>query len=66
MTPVAAQCVYCREKPAEPEWRPFCSDRCRLLDLARWIDGEYRIAGEQLVDRSDMDELPDARDPDNH
>lgn len=39
-------CVYCRKEPIAPEWHPFCSERCRLLDLARWIDGDYRIAGE--------------------
>ena len=22
---------------------PFCSDRCRLIDLGRWIDGAYAI-----------------------
>ncbi len=24
---------------------PFCSDRCRLVDLGRWIDGKYAIPG---------------------
>ena len=24
---------------------PFCSDRCRLSDLGKWFDEEYRIAG---------------------
>jgi endogenous inhibitor of DNA gyrase (YacG/DUF329 family) len=24
---------------------PFCSDRCRLIDLGRWIDGAYKIPG---------------------
>ena len=24
---------------------PFCSDRCKLVDLGRWIDGDYAIAG---------------------
>jgi endogenous inhibitor of DNA gyrase (YacG/DUF329 family) len=24
---------------------PFCSDRCRLIDLGRWIDGAYTIPG---------------------
>ncbi|MBW2524129.1 MAG: DNA gyrase inhibitor YacG [Deltaproteobacteria bacterium] len=23
---------------------PFCSDRCRLLDLHRWLEGDYRIS----------------------
>ena len=28
-----------------PAWRPFCSERCKLQDLARWADGAYRVAG---------------------
>jgi len=24
---------------------PFCSDRCRLIDLGRWADGKYAIPG---------------------
>ena len=24
---------------------PFCSERCRLVDLGRWIDGEHAIPG---------------------
>ena len=26
-----------------PAWRPFCSERCKLQDLARWADGAYRV-----------------------
>ncbi len=22
---------------------PFCSDRCKLIDLGRWIDGAYTL-----------------------
>jgi endogenous inhibitor of DNA gyrase (YacG/DUF329 family) len=29
---------------------PFCSDRCRLIDLSKWLGGEYRIAGAHLGD----------------
>jgi endogenous inhibitor of DNA gyrase (YacG/DUF329 family) len=32
----------------ELRWRPFCSERCRNEDLARWADGRYRAAGEPL------------------
>ena len=35
-----------------PETRPadypFCSQRCRLLDLYRWLEGSYRIPVGQL------------------
>ena len=33
-------------------YRPFCSERCRLIDLGKWATGEYRIAGQ----RTDADE----------
>ena len=29
-------------------WRPFCSERCKTLDLAAWASEEYRIPGEKL------------------
>ena len=25
-----------------PDW-PFCSPRCKLIDLGRWLGGEYRV-----------------------
>ena len=27
---------------------PFCSDRCRLIDLGRWIDGAFAIPGPEV------------------
>jgi endogenous inhibitor of DNA gyrase (YacG/DUF329 family) len=43
---VARVCVFCRRQPAQPPWQPFCSERCKLQDLAKWIDGTYRVPGE--------------------
>ena len=31
---------------------PFCSDRCRLVDLGRWIDGAYAIPGREAGGKS--------------
>jgi endogenous inhibitor of DNA gyrase (YacG/DUF329 family) len=28
---------------AAPAHFPFCSDRCKLIDLGRWLDGRYQI-----------------------
>jgi len=28
------------------KWRPFCSERCRLIDLGEWLSEEKRIPGE--------------------
>jgi len=39
--------------------RPFCGITCRLIDLGRWLDERYRVAGDALPE-----ELPaDGRSP---
>lgn len=35
--------------------RPFCSDRCRTVDLGRWADESYRVAAEPSSS-ADLDE----------
>ena len=35
---------------ATPAFFPFCSDRCKLIDLGRWLDGKYQVP---VVDRED-------------
>ena len=32
---------------------PFCSDRCKLVDLGRWIDGAYAIPGPEVKREDD-------------
>ena len=56
----APVCVFCRKQPAEPAWRPFCSERCKLLDLARWIDGDYHVPGESGATEPDEEDEPPA------
>jgi len=34
-------CAYCRRRPVDPAWRPFCGERCKLADLGRWLSGDY-------------------------
>ena len=40
-------CVFCRRHPVDPAWKPFCSERCKLIDLGRWAGGEYRIPSQE-------------------
>jgi endogenous inhibitor of DNA gyrase (YacG/DUF329 family) len=43
-------CPICK-KPVEdpppqgqaPATFPFCSERCKLIDLGRWLDGKYQV-----------------------
>jgi uncharacterized protein len=54
----APPCVLCRRRPQDERWRPFCSERCRNEDLARWADGDYRVPGPPVP--SADGEVPDA------
>ncbi len=36
--------------------RPFCSIRCKNVDLGKWLSGEYRIS-EPLSEHPDFDDL---------
>jgi endogenous inhibitor of DNA gyrase (YacG/DUF329 family) len=45
-------CPTC-QKPALPEHAPFCSKRCREVDLHRWMSGQYAIPAVELDDVDD-------------
>ena len=45
-----------------PEW-PFCSKRCRLVDLGRWLSGTYRIETPARVE--DLEDADIADSPSN-
>jgi len=41
----AARCPQCKQElPAESPFFPFCSKRCKLLDLGAWAAERYRVA----------------------
>ena len=60
--PLVVRCPQCKAKvPWEGNpHRPFCSERCRLIDLGAWTEERYRIPGAVLEDESE----PDDQDPD--
>jgi len=59
--PPEVSCPHCRRRGpwlAGPAG-PFCSDRCRLLDLGGWLGEEHRISRElRPGDFEGFDELP--------
>ena len=56
------QCPHCTRQVTWPETPtyPFCSERCRLIDLGLWASGEYRIPGETLAEE---ERWPEAEAP---
>jgi len=49
--PIKLNCPICKKIVLWTEQfphRPFCSDRCRLIDLGEWASESHRIAGSSL------------------
>ena len=54
------RCPTCQREvswSAEFPWRPFCSERCRMVDLGAWFAEDRRIAGEEGSGES-LDQTP--------
>lgn len=61
MSLIQVRCPRCRASVSwqENPYRPFCSERCRMVDLGAWAAEEYRLPGPEL--ESEVD--PDQRQP---
>lgn len=60
MPPRTVACPRCGTAVAwtpASRWRPFCSERCKMIDLGAWAAEAYRVPVEAP---SDEDEIPAA------
>ena len=62
---IKVSCPICKrlmqgQGPTEWPHFPFCSARCRLIDLGRWLGEDYRVAAETGEEEPDPN---DANDP---
>lgn len=46
---------------AESKSRPFCSERCRMIDLGKWFEEEHRIPVENNLEAVSLQEDPQAQ-----
>ena len=58
--PSRARCPTCRKRvetahDKRPKDYPFCSERCRLLDLSRWLQESFKIPATQQADDEDVE-----------
>lgn len=51
--PLTVACPHCKQKaewsPENP-YRPFCSERCKLIDFGAWANEEHSIPGDPELD----------------
>ncbi len=58
--PATVSCPTCGKPVAwnpEQKYRPFCSERCRLIDLGEWFEERHRIPDEHMPVEENGDDL---------
>jgi len=60
MGPGAVKCPTCKREIdwASSPYRPFCSERCRLIDLGAWLSEQRAIPGDSAPADPDLDPRP--------
>lgn len=54
--PPVVTCPQCGKEVvwnSESRYRPFCSERCKLIDLGQWANEDYRIPVSEAPDQLD-------------
>ena len=57
--PTSVKCPTCEKTviwSVESKFRPFCSERCKLIDLGEWASESYSIPVKNDIDLSNLDE----------
>ena len=55
LTVKCPHCAACVPWTAEQTYKPFCSQRCRLIDLGQWFAEQHAIAGTKPADNPALD-----------
>jgi len=60
MSPSGVKCPTCRREIdwANSPFRPFCSERCRLIDLGAWLSEQRSIPGSSTAPEADAETDP--------
>ena len=66
LCPICKRQVDESERQRKGSFFPFCSERCKLIDLGRWLEGKYQIpvkeehdpdAAPPVIPRNDEDDF---------
>lgn len=56
--PEIVNCPTCKKEVVwkDSSFRPFCSERCRLIDFGNWAEGNYSIETDEPRDGTEADQ----------
>lgn len=70
MKVIEVACPHCKKKfnYYESEFRPFCTEKCRLIDLGAWLDQSYAVKAEKITEEElqELEELVYEKNKESH
>ena len=58
------KCPQCGASAIKPH-TPFCSRRCAQIDLGKWLNEDYRVPADDVMDEGDVEALISALEEDS-
>lgn len=57
MSKLQVKCPQCQKEflYRSSEDRPFCSERCRMVDLGHWLDGSYGVPAQKITEEEQLE-----------
>ena len=59
---IDVKCPNCEKKfnYYSSEFRPFCSERCKMIDLGHWFEENYAVASDTPLTEDDINKVEQA------
>lgn len=56
---IEVKCPICKKlfEYSSSKWRPFCSERCREVDLGHWISGNYSVPSKEKLSDEELEKI---------
>lgn len=61
------KCPTCKKEfnYFESKFRPFCTKRCKMIDLGHWLAEDYGIASEKTLEEEDLTKIDQSNENNN-
>jgi endogenous inhibitor of DNA gyrase (YacG/DUF329 family) len=70
MKKLEVTCPNCRKRfdYYSSAWRPFCSEKCRLIDLGQWLTESYSVPAQKLSEDEiqNLEQLHEKNETEQH
>lgn len=56
---ISINCPQCEKKffYYDSSFRPFCSERCKMIDLGHWFQESYKVPSIKPLDEGDLEQV---------